>query len=90
MDRSALTSYPEYTDESDGSDMNGDFGLIELPESISAMAAIHCPNSVCATPVCLPQGAPPAGKACWHGGFGLQDYDDNYRLKIIIKYNLLM
>ena len=40
---------------------------------------IRDPNNsseMCTAKVCLPEQQPPAGKACWVAGWGIEDYTD--------------
>lgn len=75
VDLSRLHIHPDWTDKSDGSDMNTDYCLIELPNSVHDMREANCDGDICATRACLPKNSPPAGAACWVGGWGFEDYD---------------
>lgn len=50
--------------------------IVEMPSSISAMAAEKC-GGTCATRVCLPTAPAVPGDACWAGGHGVEDYSDD-------------
>lgn len=77
VDRSAFTIHPDWTDKTDGSDMNSDYCLVELPESVNDKRQENCGDNMCATRVCLPKQAPTPGAACWVGGFGVEDYAED-------------
>lgn len=72
-----LHIHPRWKDKSDKSNMNTDYCLIELPNSVAENNRESCALATCAGPVCLPKGPAMPGAACWVGGWGVEDYDED-------------
>ena len=58
--------------------------VVEMPSSISAMAAEKC-GGTCATRVCLPSGPAVPGDACWAGGHGVEDYSQGSEISHLVQ-----